>query len=147
MIVVDGVIVPTDALEAGINHSEINNEHRGNLGGLNPNDIESIEILKDASAAIYGVNAGSGVILITTKKGKEGRVRVNYSGNRSWQRNLPYLQPLNARDYMEYYNRFEEDRYLAQNDMHPTRRPVILPGFRRMISITIQWTRIGLVRY
>lgn len=119
LIVVDGVIVPNDALEAGINHSEINNVRRGNLGGLNPNDIESIEILKDASAAIYGVSAGNGVIMITTKKGKEGGVRVNYSGSRSWQRNLPYLQPLNAREYMEYYNRFGEDRYLAQNDMQP----------------------------
>lgn len=119
LIVVDGVIVPTDALEAGVNHSEINNVNRGNLGGVNPNDIESIEILKDASAAIYGVNAGNGVILITTKKGSAGKPSINYSGSRSWLRNMPYLEPLNAREYMQFYNRFEEDRYLAQNNMEP----------------------------
>jgi len=119
LIVVDGVIVPTDALESGVNHSEINNVRRGNLGGLNPNDIESIEILKDASAAIYGVNAGNGVILITTKKGNEGKVNVSYNGSRSWLRNMPYLKPLGAVEYMKVYNRFQEDRYLAQNDMQP----------------------------
>lgn len=119
LIVVDGVIVPTDALEAGINHSEINNVKRGNLGGVNPNDIESIEILKDASAAIYGVNAGNGVILITTKKGKSGKISVNYNANRSWLKNMPYLEPLQADEHMKLYNRFQEDRYLAENDMQP----------------------------
>ncbi len=51
------------------------------LGGVNPNDIESIDVLKDASAAaIYGSRAANGVILITTKKGKPGKVRVIFSG-------------------------------------------------------------------
>ncbi len=47
---------------------------------LNPNDIESISILKDASAAVYGVRAANGVVLITTKKGKAGKVAINYTG-------------------------------------------------------------------
>ena len=53
----------------------------GSINDLNPNDIESIEILKDAAAqAIYGARASNGVILITTKRGKAGKVTVNYSG-------------------------------------------------------------------
>ena len=45
---------------------------------LDPSDIESLSVLKDASAAIYGAQAANGVILITTKKGQEGRPRLNY---------------------------------------------------------------------
>lgn len=52
------------------------------IGDINPNDIENISILKDASAAaIYGSRAANGVIVITTKRGREGPMRVNYSGN------------------------------------------------------------------
>lgn len=54
----------------------------GSIAGLNPNDIESIDVLKDASAtAIYGVKAVNGVIVVTTKKGKTGAARINYSTN------------------------------------------------------------------
>lgn len=54
----------------------------GSIAGLNPNDIESIDILKDASAtAIYGVKAVNGVIVVTTKKGKAGATRINYTTN------------------------------------------------------------------
>lgn len=53
----------------------------GSLNAIDPNDIENISVLKDAaSAAIYGVRAGNGVILVTTKKGKEGRMKVSYKG-------------------------------------------------------------------
>lgn len=51
------------------------------LSQINPNDIESISVLKDAAAAIYGTKAGAGVILVTTKRGKEGKVKVTYSGS------------------------------------------------------------------
>ena len=62
------------------------------MAGLNPNDIESIEVLKDAaSAGIYGSRASNGVILITTKKGKEGRVRVNYSNSTTFSH--PFVMP------------------------------------------------------
>lgn len=53
----------------------------GSLGGLNPNDIETISVLKDAAAAsIYGARAAGGVVLVTTKKGKSGKLQVSYSG-------------------------------------------------------------------
>ena len=51
------------------------------LSQINPNDIESISVLKDGAAAIYGTKAGGGVILVTTKRGKEGKVNVTYSGS------------------------------------------------------------------
>ncbi|HUP13154.1 MAG TPA: TonB-dependent receptor plug domain-containing protein, partial [Niastella sp.] len=53
---------------------------RNNITRLNPADIESISVLKDASAAIYGIRAANGVVLITTKKGKKGKVSLNYNG-------------------------------------------------------------------
>jgi TonB-dependent starch-binding outer membrane protein SusC len=51
---------------------------RGNLNDINPNDVESVQVLKDASAAIYGVAGSNGVVIVTTKKGKSGRARVSY---------------------------------------------------------------------
>ncbi|MEK6481419.1 SusC/RagA family TonB-linked outer membrane protein [Catalinimonas sp. 4WD22] len=119
LIVIDGVIMPNTELEPEPGFSEIDGVNRGALAGLNPNDIESIEVLKDASAAIYGVNAGNGVILITTKQGKAGRLSVSYSGSRSYVQNMDFLEQLNATEYMTYFNRFDRDRYLAQNQMQP----------------------------
>ena len=51
------------------------------LSQINPNDVESISVLKDAAAAIYGTKAAGGVILVTTKRGKEGKTKVTYSGS------------------------------------------------------------------
>lgn len=58
-------------------------DRAGSLGRLDPNDIESITILKDASAAIYGSRAANGVILVTTKRGSKGDLKVQYTGNAS----------------------------------------------------------------
>lgn len=78
----------------------------GSMNSINPNDIESVSVLKDAaSSAIYGVQAANGVILITTKKGKVGqRARVNYSGTVSWASPTARLQFLGAADYATLYN-------------------------------------------
>lgn len=73
----------------------------GSLDGLNPNDIESIDILKDAaSAAIYGARAANGVVLITTKKGKVGVSEITYDGYVGWQNLYKIPTILNAREYM-----------------------------------------------
>lgn len=77
----------------------------GGIDYLNPNDIESMDILKDAgSAAIYGASAANGVVLITTKKGKAGKVNVTYSGYYGIQNPVKQLDMLNAQQYMEYWN-------------------------------------------
>lgn len=71
---------------------------------LNPNDIESISILKDASAAIYGLNASNGVIVVTTKKGKQGPPRFNYSGAVGLQTPTYVPEMSTAAQYLEMYN-------------------------------------------
>ena len=74
-----------------------------NIDDLSPNDIESIDILKDAaSSAIYGARASNGVILVTTKKGKPGKIQVTFDGYLGWQNpNTNDVTPLNAKQYME----------------------------------------------
>lgn len=73
------------------------------IGGIDPNDIESMEVLKDAaSAAIYGAEAGNGVVLITTKKGKAGDGKVNYSFQYTVQSIGKHPKVLNAEQYAQY---------------------------------------------
>ena len=73
----------------------------GNLDGINPNDIESIDVLKDAaSAAIYGSRAANGVILVTTKQGKAGKVELTYNGAFGWSNAYKRPQMLNAQQFM-----------------------------------------------
>ncbi|MCD7925085.1 MAG: TonB-dependent receptor, partial [Bacteroides sp.] len=77
---------------------------RDNLSRIDPNDIESLSVLKDASAAIYGVRAANGVVLITTKSGKSEKTELNYSGNIGWQMpsGLPHV--VDAVDWMTLWN-------------------------------------------
>ena len=79
----------------------------GNLDGINPNDIESIDILKDAaSAAIYGSRAANGVILVTTRQGKEGKIEITYNGAIGWSNVYKRPQLLNAQEYMTIFNEY-----------------------------------------
>ncbi|BES62941.1 SusC/RagA family TonB-linked outer membrane protein [Dysgonomonas capnocytophagoides] len=72
----------------------------GGLDYLNPSDIASIEVLKDAaSGAVYGARAANGVVLVTTKTGKEGRTRVTYDFSYGWQRPWKERDVLNATEY------------------------------------------------
>ncbi len=103
------------------------------LFSINPNDIESVEVLKDADAtAIYGSRAANGVILITTKKGKSGRSEIQVKANNGWAFINRYYDLMNTEQYLNYrkqafansgidYNttirpfdltRFEQDRYI-----------------------------------
>ena len=73
----------------------------GDINGINPNDIESIDVLKDAaSAAIYGSRAANGVILVTTRQGKAGKIEVSYNGSIGWSNVYKRPQLLNASQYM-----------------------------------------------
>ncbi len=87
------------------------------INTVNPADIESISILKDAaSAAIYGSRAANGVILITTKKGTAGSIKVNYHGYVSFQSIRKTLTPVsNYADYMELINEGMENTYGIKN--------------------------------
>jgi TonB-linked SusC/RagA family outer membrane protein len=81
----------------------------GGLDRLNPSEIESMSVLKDASAAIYGSRAANGVILITTKKGKEGKPTVTYSGNMGYSTPTRIPEMANAFEYATMMN--DIDRY------------------------------------
>lgn len=80
------------------------------LNAINPNDIESISVLKDASAAsIYGAKASSGVILITTKQGKnkEGKANITYNGRMGWKKNTTTTDYITTGyDYVDIVNKF-----------------------------------------
>ena len=72
----------------------------GGIDYLNPSDIESIEVLKDAaSGAIYGARAANGVILVTTKKGKKGKAQINYNFSHGWQTKWRTRDMLDATNY------------------------------------------------
>lgn len=77
----------------------------GDINSLNPSDIESIDVLKDAaSSAIYGARGANGVILVTTKQGKSGKYSVSYDGFYGWQNSPKLPDLLDAKQYMEVQN-------------------------------------------
>ena len=77
----------------------------GDMNSVNPNDIENVSVLKDAaSASIYGARAAFGVILITTKGGKAGKTRVNYTGNVRFSTAIQIPEMVNSWDFANYFN-------------------------------------------
>lgn len=114
----------------------------GDMSNLDPNDVASVSVLKDAaSGSIYGARAANGVIIITTKRGKSGRVNIDYSGNIQAQKatRLPDLL-YNSADYMQYWNeariRAGGQPYFPQADIDAFRNnpndPVNYPNFNWM---------------
>jgi TonB-linked SusC/RagA family outer membrane protein len=77
---------------------------RGEVPRMDPNDIESISILKDASAAIYGIRGANGVVLITTKSGEKGKAKIEYSGYYGLQTPAELLRPVDAYNRALVYN-------------------------------------------
>lgn len=76
----------------------------GSMADINPGDIESIEVLKDASAtAIYGSRGANGVVLITSKKGQSGRVSINYDGSFAWNTLHSLTDYMKAGELMDFY--------------------------------------------
>lgn len=98
LYVVDGIPITTD------NFSNNGGGATNPLTDLNQNDIESIEILKDASSgAIYGSRASNGVILITTKSGKAGKTNITYNQYNGFSKATHKRDFLNAKEYVEYF--------------------------------------------
>lgn len=95
----------------------------GNIGSLNPNQIESIEVLKDAAAlSVYGSKGANGVILVTTKNGKTGKPQLSYNSFVSFDQVRKTLPALNARDYALLSNEAQEE-----NDLYPLFDPDEIP--------------------
>ena len=116
LIIIDGFPVsPTD--DSKIQTGKYDSGSSDNiLASINPNDIESIEVLKDASStAIYGARAGNGVIIITTKKGKTGAPKVTYSGTASVQTMAAKYEMLSVKDFMIQSNRYALEEWRRSN--------------------------------
>lgn len=102
LYVIDGVLVNSNGGEMSIGGV---GPRIGPLSGINPNDIESIEVLKDASAtAIYGSRGANGVILITTKRGKAGKSTLEFDSYYGFQEVGNKLELLNGQQYAEFVN-------------------------------------------
>jgi TonB-linked SusC/RagA family outer membrane protein len=99
LIIVDGIPV-------------YNNNTNG-MSQLDPNDIESVTVLKDASAAVYGVKTANGVLLVTTKRGKAGEAKISLSSTFSWQRPTVYPEMVNAAQFVELRDENSVNRGLA----------------------------------
>lgn len=91
------------------------------LSTINPADIVSMEILKDASAtAIYGAQGANGVVLITTKHGKSGEAKFSYDGMVAMSRQAVRLNMMNLREYAQYYNEMIEEGEKEEGDIYET---------------------------
>jgi TonB-linked SusC/RagA family outer membrane protein len=114
LYVIDGIPVITgDYAQIGYEGQGINA-----LSDLNPNDIESVSVLKDAAAAsIYGARASNGVILITTKRGSNQKTLINFNSYYGVQQVWRTLKMLNARQWMEYRNDLAGTTVYTQEDM------------------------------
>ena len=102
LVVIDGVAARTGGLER-----------------LDPADIESMSILKDASAAIYGARAANGVILITTRRGKLGKPTINYSFNKGWAQPTIYPEMADAAQFATIINELEYNSVMKNPKTNP----------------------------
>jgi len=105
LYVIDGIPITEGGAGSSIDRVQDLRGPVNIMNMINPNDIESISVLKDASAtAIYGVRASNGVILIQTKRGKEGRARINFSANYGIQNIKKRYDVLNTQEYVDLNN-------------------------------------------
>ncbi len=94
------------------------------LNSINPDDIESIEVLKDASSsAIYGTRAANGVILISTKRGKTGKPTINISMNMGVQEMINKVSVLNSKDFLQYMDDARANAYIIEDPNLGTNNP------------------------
>ena len=115
LYVVDGVIISSageDVLPAGVGN--LGQESQNGLNGINPRDIESIQVLKDASAtAIYGSRGANGVVVITTKKGKSGKLNIESFSNTSVRVMTKQYDVLDPYGFAAYANEINNNNGLA----------------------------------
>lgn len=100
------------------------------INDIDPNDIESVSVLKDgAAAAVYGLNAAGGVIIVTTKKGAEGKAKVSYDGQYGLSVNANFPEFMNGPEFAHYYNMAEMMDQLANGTI--TSREDYVPHFTK----------------
>lgn len=121
--VVDGIVVkdPVPISPDELNDPDYVNRLGNAISGLNPQDIERLDVLKDASAtALYGTKAANGVIVITTKRGKEGAPQIRYTNNFTWKRRPRYtdksVDVLNSKERIALSKQLFNDHYVYDSD-------------------------------
>lgn len=109
LYVVDGLPIETNNVVSGQGTNVPGvSAARNPISNINPSDIESIEVLKDASAtAIYGARGANGVVMITTKKGQKGKAKISYDGYAGVQVPKDMIEVLNAEDYKRILNEIQ----------------------------------------
>jgi TonB-linked SusC/RagA family outer membrane protein len=121
------------------------------LISLNPNDVESVEILKDASsAAIYGARGTNGVVLITTKQGKSGKTKISLNTSAGWSQATHKMSWLNAAQYVELFTEASANTYGA-DDLWLTEPGGIFDGYGngkdwRKGEVDTDWQDLALVK-
>lgn len=117
----------------------------GGINFLNPNDIESMQVLKDASSAsIYGARAANGVVIISTKKGKEGTFRVNLDAYVGVQTSAKQMRMLNAQEYGDLlWQAQRNDGKSPVSDVYGSGETAVIPEFldadHRLPSGDVDW--------
>lgn len=116
LYVVDGIIMDSATEDVDNPISGYTPPQGGGISGINPADVESIEVLKDASAtAIYGSRAANGVIIITTKKGKRGSAKFNYTTSFSTASIVRNIDVLGIQDFAAYQNAWRAEQNIDPN--------------------------------
>lgn len=141
LYVVDGLPITSENTEPSSSSRYRSSPEKNPLNGINPDDIVSIEILKDASAtAIYGARGANGVILVTTKSGAKGKLKVNYSGSFSVQQLDQEYEMLDAKQFATLTNEYNAER-------NPGSDPVYSPAEINKMGTGTVWmdeiTRMG----
>ncbi|MEQ8420048.1 MAG: TonB-dependent receptor [Arenibacter algicola] len=139
LYVVDGFPIYPDneAYGAGGNRRASNA-----LASINPNDIQSIEVLKDASAtSIYGSRGSNGVVLITTKRGKQGKAKISYEGSYSTQTITNSIDVLNGSEFATYLNTLETSQGGA-----PIYSQAQIDAFGEGTNWLDEVTRVGIIQ-
>jgi TonB-linked SusC/RagA family outer membrane protein len=144
LYVIDGLPITGGGIQPGSSSRYRSSPERNPLNGINPKDIVSLEILKDASAtAIYGARGANGVILITTKRGKTGKMSIDYSGSFS-------LQELDRRYDMLTASEFARATNEVNIEKNPNGNPIYSPVFINEAGEGTNWieeiTRVGSIQ-
>ncbi|MEG0807420.1 MAG: TonB-dependent receptor [Alistipes sp.] len=125
LYVIDGVPMSTSNEDETISFDENEVQSRNALSFLDPNDIESIEVLKDASAtAIYGSRGSNGVVMVTTKSGQKGKARLNFNASMTIGSVANKLRMLTGAEYADYRNQAYINTQLLTNGSYS---PIGLP--------------------
>ncbi len=106
----------------------------GGIDNINPSDIETIDVLKDASAtAVYGSRGANGVVLVTTKQGKKGRLLLNYAGTVTFEKMFDVTEYMNATEWLDY----------ARLAKFGTTTPNYTNDFSKWGSVAASWANIA----